>query len=526
MGEIFRDDTLVITHEQDGFYIRTFKKGQSPEILAELLRQIPGLEITNFQTVLKALLEAPYGPELFGIEKEKITVKVSGDALEAYITLNMAMEKLRLDKRRELLPKIIDSLTKAGVVYGIDTDVLKGELKPNEPILVARGQKPVPGRDAIVKLYEIDDPKPTVIENDKVNYYDLNLIHKVQAGNWLGERLDPVPGIPGKNVFGTEIAATGGLSLPLLYDHNSVEMVRENGKDVLYALKTGAVYFMGDSIAVYDVFEIKGNVDFNTGNIDFNGYVSITGTVEENFSVRARKDIEISGEYGIGGVSRIESTDGNIYIRGGVAGKNRAKIYCKRNLYVKFLSDVEVFCEGSVFVGFYIRNSTIRARQVIVDSPRGQIVGGLIDADIKVECAEIGNWMETRTQILIRGFNRTELQKRLDDITFLVQNKKEQLAKLKALLRKPDKGGVESSILQKTRHALHQVQEEIKNLDAERLTLTGFIKTPGEGAVIVRKKIYPKVRLVIQEHVMEIGEETITSTYIFREDRVQPLLRA
>lgn len=523
MSEIYRDDTLVITHEHDGYYIRTFRAGRSPESFAELLKQIPFLEITRFQTVRKALLEAPYGPELFGIEKEKISVKISGDCLEAYVTLNMAPEKLEKEARTELIPKILDALLKAGVTYGISMDSLKGDLKPNEPILVARGIKPVQGRDSIIKMYEIQDPRPTVVEHGKVNYYDLNLIQKVQAGDWLGERIDPVPGIPGKSVMGTELLPDEGITFPLHYDHTSVELVREDGKDVLYALKTGAVYNLADSIAVYDVLELKGNVDFNTGNIDFNGYVSIKGSVEENFSVRAGKDIEISGEYGIGGVNTIESLEGNIYIRGGIAGKNRARILCRKNLYVKFLSDVEVICEGSVFVGFYVRNSTIRARQVVVDSPRGQIVGGIINADIKVECADIGNWMETRTQIIVHGFNRISLQKRIEGLTVLVKEKKEQLEKLKLLLKKPEKKGMESAILQKTRYALHQVQEEIRNLEAERLSLTGFVKTPGEGAVIVKKRIYPKVKLVIQTHVLEIGEEAMGSSYIVRDGMVQSI---
>jgi uncharacterized protein (DUF342 family) len=522
LSEIFRDDTLVITHERDGFYIRTFRKGRSPESFAELLKQIPFLEITSFQTVRKALFEAPYGPELFGVEKEKVSVKISGDRLEAYITLNMAQEKLEGESRYDLIPLVLDALIKAGVNYGVNLDSLKGDLKPNEPILIAQGLRPIHGRDSVIKMYEIQDPKPTVVEHGKVNYYDLNLINKVQAGDWLGERIDPIPGIPGKSVMGTDLLPDEGITFPLHYDHSSVELVREDGKDVLYSLKTGAVYYTGDTIAVYDVLEIKGNVDFNTGNIDFNGYVSIKGSVEENFSVRAGKDIEISGEYGIGGVNIIESLGGSIYIRGGITGKNRARILCKKNLYVKFLSDVEVICEGSVFVGFYIRNSTIRAKQVVVDSPRGQIVGGLIDTDIKVECADIGNWMETRTQINVRGFSRSGLQSRIDEIMILVRDKKEQMLKLKSILKTPDKKGMDS-ILQKTRHALHQIQDEIRNLEAERLSLTGFMKTPGEGAVIVKKRIFPKVRLVIQGQALEIGEETMASSFVVRDGMIQSI---
>ena len=123
----------------------------------------------------------------------------------------------------------------------------------------------------------------------------------------------------------------------------------------------------------------------------------------------------------------------------------------------------------------------------------------------------------------MRGFDRGSLLARIEEIKFLVRERKEQLAKLKMLLKKPDNKGVESSLLQKTRYALHQVQEEIRNLEAERLSIAGFLKTPGEGAVIVRKRIFPKVRLVVQSYAMEVGEEAMGGTYIAREDTVQSI---
>jgi len=284
-----------------------------------------------------------------------------------------------------------------------------------------------------------------------------------------------------------------------------VELVREGNKDVLYSIKDGAAHYIGDSIAVYDVMDINGSVDFNTGSIDFTGFVTIRGSVEESFSVRAVKDIEINGEYGIGGVDKIESLEGNIYIRGGIAGKSRAKIICKKNLYVKYLSDVDVVCDGNVYVGFYIRNSTIRAKQVIV------------------ECADIGNWTENRTQIIIRGFNRAALQNRLEEIVATVMEKKALLVKLKLLLKKPDNDSKENrdfSILQKTRHTLRMVQDEIRSLESERLNINNYMRTPGEGAVIVKKRIYPKVKLVIQNATFEIPQETFASTFVARDGEI------
>lgn len=520
---IYENDNIIITQTPDGFFLESLKSGLTVDGFFELLKQFPYIQVTSFLAVKKVLTNAPAGPELFAVSKDRIKVEISEDKLYAYITLNLTSEELGMNKRKELTMEVMDALKKANVNYGIMLNALKGDLPVGMPILIAQGIPPVNGKDSEIKMYKVNDPKPQVVDDGSVNFYNLNLVHKIKAGDWLGERTDPVPGSPGRNVLGFEIKPMGGITLPLHYDRESVELVREDNKDVLYSIKDGAAHYIGDSIAVYDVMEINGNVDFNTGSIDFTGFVTVRGSVEENFSVRAVKDIEINGEYGIGGVDKIESLDGNIYIRGGIAGKGRAKIICKKNLYVKYLADVDVVCDGNVYVGFYIRNSTIRAKQVIVDSPRGQIVGGKIDADIRVECADIGNWTENRTQIIIRGFNRAALQNRLEEIVATVMEKKALMVKLKLFLKKPDTDSKENrdfSILQKTRHTLRIVQDEIKSLESERLNINNYMRTPGEGAVIVKKRIYPKVKLVIQNATFEIPQETFASTFVARDGEI------
>jgi len=519
---IFRDQTLAIIKRTDGYYIETFAKGRTPLYFNALLEQFPYINVTDYSAVVSALKNAPYGPVRFGIGKERIAVDIFDNGLEAKITLNLPPEELSIDNRRNLVIEVLEALKKAGVNFGVTLENLRGELEPGKPILIARGIPPVNGKDSIVKMYEVTEPKPRIIEDGSVNFYDLDLIHQVKAGDWLGERTHPTPGIPGKSVFGTEIKAADGQYLPLRYDRNSVEMVREEGKDVLYSLKTGAVHYVGDTIAVYDVLEIKGDIDFNTGNIDFSGYVTIKGGIEDNFTVKAKKDIEIMGEYGIGAVDTIESTEGSIYIRGGIAGQNRAKIICKKNLYVKYLADVDVICGGSVYVGFYIRNSNIKAKQVIVDSPRGQIVGGLVEADIRVECADIGNRMETRTTIIVHGFNRSEMQSRLEELKNMIDESKKEHINLKLMLDKlkEEDSKTESPLIQRTLQSLRAVQDGIRNLEQERLSIMNYLRTPGEGAVIVKRRIYPKVKIVIQNKTLELSEEAVAPTYTVKEGSI------
>lgn len=523
---IYSNDFLIITQTIDGVFLESLKPGMSIESFIELIKQFPSVQIISTLTIKNVLANAPAGPELFATQKECIKVEISEDILSAYITLNFMPENLNINNRKELIMKIMEALKKAGINYGVTLDALKGDLPIDKPILIARGLPPVNGKDSVVNMYTVNIPTPQLVDDGSVNFYDLNLIHKVKTGDWLGERIDPVPGTPGKNVRGYVIQPIEGATLPLHYDRESVELIKEDNKNVLYSLKDGAAHYIDDSIAVYDVIDISGNIDFNTGSIDFNGFVTVKGSVEENFSVRAVKDIEINGEYGIGGVNIIESLEGNIYIRGGIAGKNKAKIKCKKNLYVKYLSDVDVVCDGNVYVGFYIRNSSIRAKQVIVDSPKGQIVGGKIDADIRVECADIGNWTENRTQIIIRGFNRAALQSRIEEIATIVLEKKALLVKLKLLLKSPrssDKTTDNFAMMQKTRNSLRIVQEEIKSLEAERLNITNYIRTPGEGAVIVKKRIFPKVKLIIQEVTFEVAEEAMAPTYIAKDAEIHTI---
>jgi uncharacterized protein (DUF342 family) len=99
-----------------------------------------------------------------------------------------------------------------------------------------------------------------------------------------------------------------------MYDRESVREVYENGVTTLYSLRNGAVNYRGDRINVSNYLEINQDIDFKTGNIDFDGYLTVKGSVEDGFSVLANKDIEILGVLGIGSVKEILSRNGSIYI--------------------------------------------------------------------------------------------------------------------------------------------------------------------------------------------------------------------
>ena len=523
---LFKNEYIEISRDGGYFYIRSTNKGYPLESLSRILQDsFPHVKITNITAIRDVITKAPYGPVVFGQERERIVVTVSSDELRAFMTLYVPDNELAPENRIELVKEIVEALNNAGVVYGIKTDILEGNLMSGVEYLIAEGIPAVNGTDSEVKLYEIEAPKPKVYDSGKVNHYELNLIHHVEKGDWLGERKDPTPGTPGKSVRGNIIPPIPGRLLPLLYDRTSVYEEHKDGVTYLYAKKTGAVYYRGDTIGVYDFLEIKGDIDFSTGNVDFDGYLSVKGTVEDNFSVFSAKDMEILGEYGVGAAAEIGSKDGNVYIKGGIAGKGKTVLRCKKNLYVKFLSDITVECEGNVYVGFYCMNTNIRARQVVVEAPRGRIIGGTIDADVRVSSADIGNVAENRTVIRVRGFDRNKLKIELDEKVARLKDTRRKITELRQHIRvyscSSDLSEAQRNRYEKLKNQYADLKDEIKELEYEIKNLVDDLKTPGEGAVIVRNRIYPRVRVEIKGLGEEITKEQFMTTFYYKDNAIK-----
>lgn len=524
---LYKNDYIEILKEKEIFYIKSTNRGFTLDKFNDLLKSFPTIKVTSFMNLRNVISHAPRGPEPFGEERERINLRITDDGLKAYMTLYVNNEDLSSNNRITLVKEIFDALNKAGIVFGINSKLLARALESGVEYIIAEGFPPVNGTDAEVKLYEVSNLKPQIIDSDNVNHYELNLINHVKAGDWLGERKDPTPGFPGKSVRGKEIPAIPGRKLPLLYDRLSVRENYENGVTTLLAKKNGAVYYKGDSIGVYDYLEIKGDIDFSTGNIDFDGYMSVKGTVEDNFSVVASNDLEILGDYGVGAADKISSLEGNIYIKGGIAGKNKAVLRCKKNLYVKFLSDITVECEGSVYVGFYCMNSNVRAKQLIVESPKGKITGGKIDVDIQVSAAEIGNKSESRTLIRVRGFDRNNMKMELDKIINKIDENKKEITRIKQHLQiyssTSQLSQEQFSNYEELKNSYAETKEILKELEYQYRSINEYLKTPGEGAITAKSRLYPKVKVEIKNLSEEILKSVPMVTYYIKDNELKTM---
>ena len=524
---IYSSEYIQITKSIDGFYIESFKKGMSIEQFNKLMGQHPEMKIISFMAIKNALLFAPRSIEKFGEVKNRVTVEVSSDELRAYITLCVTDAEFLGETKITLVKEIIQKLNAKGIVFGVKHNALSSDLINDKQILIAEGVAPINGEDSVIKMYELKEAKPEVKEDGNVDHYELNLINKVQVGDWLGEKTDPTAGIPGKSILGNTILPMPGKNYPLFYDRNSVKEVYQNGITTLHSMRTGAVHFEGDKICVSNHLEITSNVDFKTGNIDFDGFLTVKGSIDDSFSILANRDIEILGDYGVGSVKEIMSREGSVYIKGGIAGKNRAIVKSKKDIYTKFVSDATIICEGSVHIGFYCLNSTITAKEVILDSPKGQIIGGNIQAEIKVISSIIGSPSEKRTVISVKGFDRRTLRNKLEKVVTDIEGTKNSLTRCKQELSIY----TSTNSLTKEQRAEYErvsdrffgLRDALKQMEDERKALVSYLRTHGEGEICILKKAFPNTMLELKGIPKELDKAILGTTFYYQDDEIREL---
>jgi uncharacterized protein (DUF342 family) len=303
---------------------------------------------------------------------------------------------------------VLAALATAGVTYGIDeaeVDAVPLDKQGVHP--VAHGVEPVDGEDGEV-LFAVEathEIKPAPREDGGVDLYAAATIPKVRAGELLATIVAETPGESGWTVRGEELLARKGRPAKLPKAKN-VE-VTEDGTQ-LVATIDGLLELSHTHIAVRPDLTIKGDVDFESGSVDFHGDVMVNGSVRPGFHVRAGGRVIIAGD-----VDQAEiEADSLVWVRGAVVG-DRCVVRSNGDIKVRTVHEGRLEARGSVFVEKESSEATILASQDLVfESPRNRLIGGTVWVGHEVIAAEIGAVGEivTRVTVGIDPFTAEEIQ--------------------------------------------------------------------------------------------------------------------
>ena len=523
---VFSNAHFELIEENNFYFVRFLQEGFTINEFNQIMMDFPQLQLTEFVALKNAMTHVDGDMTKIGTKNPRIEYRISKDRMKAFLKLNFTDIEFDKLNKEDLVKEIINDLVKESVISGYDVQGILQTITLRKEYEVAMGRQPVVGEDAVIRYYEIKEPQPKLSIDGKVDHYELELINNIEKGDWVGERLEPTQGEVGKNVCGEIIPSRSGENMPLKYDPETIRevTVEEEAKTYLYAKKKGAVMIEDGRISVCNYLEIEGRVSFKTGNIDFDGFVGVTDTVEDNFSISAEKDIQVLGELGVGAVDFIESTGGNIYIKGGIAGKNKAKIVSSGNLYTKFAADCTIECAGTVNIGYYALNCHIKAKEVILESSKSKIMGGRIEADVKVVAAEIGNRNDMFTEIQINGFDKDEMKDKYDSVNKAIDQYNEKLSMIGKKIAVYKSKVVLSPQDKKERDKLYDLNDQLlKNLSLlkdNQKQFKSYISTKGEGEIRVTKQLYDHVKMRFKNTELFASPSKLAVTHYLSKNEV------
>ncbi|MCD6308103.1 MAG: DUF342 domain-containing protein, partial [Candidatus Latescibacteria bacterium] len=286
---------------------------------------------------------------------------------------------------------VIERLTELGVNTGIARDNIMAMLSGDRParnIIVATAIQPKVGEKArIIPYFEMNERRKAVVKEDgSVDFRNLGEITSTKAGQELYRKVPPTIGDPGKDVFGNELPGLPGRDLKLVLGQGT-----ERDKDdsnLIRAARDGEIIIQQGVVHISQVHTIKGDVDYSTGNVKFNGSVKITGTVKSGFKVEAEGDIEINGN-----VEDAEIAGGNdIVILGGFTGNGEGVVRARRDVIVKFIENQRVEAGRDIIISGPSYHSCLKSgRSILAKGGKSMIVGGTCEAKLSIESIKLGS---------------------------------------------------------------------------------------------------------------------------------------
>lgn len=509
---IEENEDLLLEEEDGSIYITIYHRGCSFLQIHSIIQKNPQY-VLDFKSVNDAITAASGMKVRVGQKKPLVEWKIPENKMAASIKLNCTNEYLQ-QNYSEIVSQIMNSIHEQNINSGVLINVIQNELVANEEITIAQGLEAVPGKDAVIRYFKRSERKPTICENGKADFYEMNFLDEVKTDDWLGEKIPLTESIPGKTITGELVIIPNGKNKKLLYDEKTIGAFKEDdGKITLRALTDGVVEFHSGRITVGKHIVIDGDVGVQTGNIHFDGSVTVKGTVLDGYAIFAENDISILSDLGVGKIEKIESQSGDVFIKGGIFGKGTSKIVAGRNIFVKHTNECTLEAGETIHIGYYSLGSHLKAKNIMTDERNGKLIGGVIEARGKVRAGIIGNRMERKTIINVLGFNREQLKKELHELLIRYKIKMNELDLIKEKLDVFDTFSEELNSVQHEQYThvrleFEKITTDIFGFDQKRKSLMDILESKGDGEITIGHMAYPDTNLQIKDMKKKLDEST------------------
>jgi uncharacterized protein (DUF342 family) len=464
----------------------------------------------------------------------EFALEIADDLMSATLTL------IPPHGGKSMGPAVIDAMREQNVVYGIEQSRLNAALAAGvcEKLVIARGEWPVEGTPCqFTSLLEdnTEDSEEEIdfsLEGEEeeedddrfkiIKYRDLGFLLLVNPGDPLMRRTPPVAGTNGIDVKGNPVLA------------KPMHEIRFNEKiigaepdpsdpNLLVAAVSGQPTVINNGVTVNPVVEVE-NVDLTTGNIDFDGTITISGDVKAGMVLKVTGDVIVKG--------LVEAAEihagGNVSISGGIIGHAatqastlstaaaapfaNARVVCQGSLQVLFTEQAYIQAGESILIKGNARQcELIAGKQIAVGKGSGnkigQIVGGRTHATNLIHAAWVGSSSGVKTELQVGSdpFLATQIIA-LEQAYKCKLEEIDQVIKLLAFLKLNPKKA-ENGMGEKVEATRRRLLTESKALFEEQNTLKEKLLPVDQARIKVTKGIYEGVEVRIGKQLWPIGSD-------------------
>lgn len=459
------------------------------------------------------------------VKDKYIDVRVSEDRLSAFLSVRFPQEDGLEISENDIRYKV----WQARINLPLEEKKIEEIARNKKPVgreLICSGKAQVNGKDGEI-LFKIDvnnNGTPLLNDDGSVDYRRLNLVKCVEKDQHLAELIPAGDGEPGVDVYGEPIPQRPGKHIKLPRGLNTY-MSSDEGN--LFARNRGHVYLRDGLLNIEPVYVVAKDVDFSTGNIEFNGEVVIKGDVKSGFRVETDGNILIRGSVESAEVSSIS---GEIVVNGGIFGKYKAKLQAKHDIKAEFAQHAHLIAGNEIKINKYILDCRVEANGY-VDVAKGQIIGGEVISKRGVVSREIGSPKIVKTRISVgksidadAWMEALQIEKKLKDIKkeydFLVERIMFLEVLEKRLKKLTDQKQAElAGYLQRK----DQIRSGLDRLEAQKKALSESSGGIFNEMPFIRAnfKIYPGVTIEMNNYNEEIKEKVNAIKFILKPDGVE-----
>ncbi|MBL4679710.1 MAG: DUF342 domain-containing protein [Pseudomonadales bacterium] len=513
---------------EDQQLVASLRVSETPDFLTEeqLNIKLEKTEMTTLKFDKKAvseLLKHARMNEDFSVQiaeqiDASLTLKISNDKMMVTAEFQPACGGVPLD--REKIQLVLDE-TK---IFSdcVHRDAFETLLCTREKfsLLIASGQKAVNGDNT--KFIPLIDsrgvPLPLDEEALKINYFDAEVYIAIDEGDPLMKRIPATDGVDGVNVLGKPLKAKKGKNAKFKREKGSA--VDPENENLLVAIQKGHPIITHQSVKIDEALVLT-SADLNSGNINFDGSVLISGHVFPQVKIEATGDIHVKGN-----VDNAMLLSGNdIVVGGGVVSESipysedppkiTTILKAENDIRAMFINLTDAVAGHDIVVQKYVMHSHLDARNDIlvgVGGGKGAIICGQSECGHLLTANVIGSHAYLKTTVICGALSTLLKDKHLN--THQQEQRKKELDRLSVIEGKLEQNKesfkLGQVLLDKTKKVsltISALKEILELLGETEAQLNDWISAAKRAQIHVNKNLYPNTILIINDVSRKVSRE-------------------